>query len=159
MVNKTPPKPKYDLVRPSGKKTATPRVRLAKSEQHFSDEDLAEFRKRLLAEYEKGKQSINSKRSEALSKHDEENVEEDGANTSNRDTELTIADDLNHRLKAIEGALRAIDDKTYGICQVCGCLIPRDRLRAFPFAIRCVTCKAEYEEKVAADRRAQSKNP
>ncbi len=127
-------------------------------QSHFSDAELEEFRKRILEERKKVTTSVNTKCT-ILNSHDEENIEEDGANTSNRTTELTIADAQTKLLANIDDALRAIQSKTYGICQVCGCLIPRDRLRAFPFAIRCVKCKADYEAKVTAERRAQNKNP
>ncbi len=155
MRRPSPIKPHYDLVRPSGKKTANPRVRIPKGGQHFSDEDLSEFRKRLLAMREEILDQLRATRSEALRRSDEENIEEDGTNSFARSADLSRADEQNKRLHAIDDALRAIDNKTYGICSMCGCLIPRDRLRAAPFAIRCVNCKREYEATIAADKRRQ----
>ncbi len=156
MVKSTPSplKPKYDLVHPSGQKTAKARVRFAKDgKPHFSDADLADFRKRLLADREKILAQLRSTRENALHRADEENVEEDGSNSFARSADLSRADEQHTRLHAIDDALRAIDKKTYGTCQVCGCLIPRDRLRAVPFAIRCVNCKSEYEKNLAAAKR------
>ena len=98
---------------------------------------------------------IAATRSNALQSADEENVEEDGSNVFSRDSDLTRAADQHKRLRAIDDALLAIKNKTYGICSMCGCLIPRDRLRAWPFAIRCVKCKQKYEESLAAAKRTQ----
>lgn len=149
--------PKYQLVRPTGKKQAATRSRVFKEgQQHFSDEDLAEFRRRLLADREAILSQLRSTRADALRRSDEDNLEEDGSNTFSRSADLSRADEQHTRLHAIDDALRAIEKKTYGICQVCHCLIPRDRLRAAPFAIRCVNCKAEYEKNVAAAKRSQN---
>ncbi|MEG1788245.1 MAG: TraR/DksA C4-type zinc finger protein [Kiritimatiellia bacterium] len=151
------PRAKYELVRPSGKKSASARIRFAKEgEQHFSDADLADFRKRLLADRQEILSQLQSTRADALRRPDEENVEEDGSNSFARSADLSRADEQHTRLHAIDDALRAIDKKIYGICQVCGCLIPRDRLRAAPFAVRCVSCKTEFERNVAAAKRAQN---
>lgn len=149
--------PKYQLVRPTGKKQTATRSRVFKEgQQHFSDEDLAEFRRRLLADREAILSQLRSTRADALRRSDEDNLEEDGSNTFSRSADLSRADEQHTRLHAIDDALRAIEKKTYGICQVCHCLIPRDRLRAAPFAIRCVNCKAEYEKNVAAAKRSQN---
>ena len=150
------PKPKYALVRPSGGKPQAARTgRQPTGTQHFSDEALEEFRKKFLAERETIRAHIAATRSNALQSADEENVEEDGSNVFSRDSDLTRAADQHKRLRAIDDALLAIKNKTYGICSMCGCLIPRDRLRAWPFAIRCVKCKQKYEESLAAAKRTQ----
>ncbi len=155
MRKPSPIKPRYDLVHPTGKKPTNPRIRIPKEGQHFSDEDLADFRKRLLGMREEILEQLRATRAEALRRSDEENLEEDGTNSFARSADLSRADEQNKRLHAIDDALRAIDSKTYGICSMCGCLIPRDRLRAAPFAIRCVNCKREYEATIAADKRRQ----
>lgn len=147
----------YAIVRPSGAKQAPTRpARLPQGKQHFSDEVLEEFRKKFLAKRQEVLAQINATRSNALSQGDEENLEEDGTNIFTRDNELKRAAELHSRLRAIDDALRAVQNKTYGICSVCGCLIPRDRLRAYPFAIRCVACKDKHERDLAeAKRRTQ----
>ena len=50
-------------------------------------------------------------------------------------------------LSAIENALKRIDEGTYGICIDCGVRIQEARLKAVPFAVRCIHCKAEYDKK------------
>jgi DnaK suppressor protein len=44
-------------------------------------------------------------------------------------------------LQAIEGALRRIDDGTYGICRDCDESITEARLKAIPWTRSCVACK------------------
>lgn len=152
--------PRFPVITPSGngkKRTASAKPRLAtEGAQHFSDEVLAEFKVRLQQERDKIVNQLKAIRGEALHRADEENVEEDGTNSFTRTADLHLANELQVRLRAVEDALRAVEKKTYGICQMCGCLIPRDRMRAFPFAIRCVSCKAKYEKEVSDAKRQQN---
>ena len=44
-------------------------------------------------------------------------------------------------LQAIEGALRRIDEGTYGVCRDCGEEIAEARLTAIPWTRVCISCK------------------
>lgn len=57
--------------------------------------------------------------------------------------ELLELDDATRR--EVEDALERIEDGTYGRCESCDRWIPRARLRAIPFARRCVDCQRELE--------------
>jgi RNA polymerase-binding protein DksA len=46
-------------------------------------------------------------------------------------------------LQWIESALGRFDDGSYGVCAECGVSIPTGRLRAVPFASRCVECESD----------------
>jgi DnaK suppressor protein len=46
----------------------------------------------------------------------------------------------------IERAIRRFDEGTYGVCEVCLCPIPITRLKALPFAERCVRCQQLAED-------------
>lgn len=46
-------------------------------------------------------------------------------------------------MEKLQGALRRIDNKTYGICRVTGELIPKDRLRAVPHATLSIEAKSK----------------
>lgn len=48
-------------------------------------------------------------------------------------------------LNKIDEALRRLEDGRYGICHSCGDEIAESRLRALPFAVRCLQCEAERE--------------
>ena len=48
-------------------------------------------------------------------------------------------------LGAIDLALRAIGDGTYGICASCGEEIDAQRLKVQPLAVRCIACQERAE--------------
>jgi RNA polymerase-binding protein DksA len=69
-----------------------------------------------------------------------------GTDTFEREMELKIASEGSDRMKDIEDALKKIDDKTYGKCEVCGEKIGQKRLKAMPYARLCIQCKSEQEK-------------
>ena len=145
-------KSNYGIIRPSGAKTQKAAAKPTATKSRLSDATLEAFRKRLLADRAAIEAQLNAARSNALRQTDEENQEEDGSNSFNRAADLNRADDQHKRLRAIDDALLAIKEKTYGICSMCGKPIPRDRLEAAPFAIRCVACKEIWEKTMAKER-------
>jgi DnaK suppressor protein len=48
--------------------------------------------------------------------------------------------------RLVDKALRKIDDGTYGICEICGDPIPKERLEALPFAELDVKCQERVEK-------------
>lgn len=48
-------------------------------------------------------------------------------------------------LRALEAALKRLDDPDYGECEDCGAKIPAARLVANPAATRCVVCQERFE--------------
>jgi len=48
-------------------------------------------------------------------------------------------------LKEIKDALDRITDGSFGSCENCQGKIPKDRLRAIPYARRCVKCQGKEE--------------
>ncbi len=144
---------------PTGKKPAggnkknQPEVR-----NSFNKEDLDQFSRELNKMRRDIVEQIEAIRTDALKRTDEENIEEDGSGAYTRLSMLGQADKQNQRIHGIDEALRAIDRGTYGVCQVCGGLISKERLQALPFAIRCITCKQDYEKKLAAAQRLNNRN-
>ena len=155
MRTTSPLTPKYPVLRPKGDHKKSASVRHI-TRTPFKDADLEEFKRRLLEERDRKIKLQNSMSADALSRPDEENVEEDGTNSANRADMLNRAEETRKSLLAIDDALRAIENKTYGICAVCKCAITRERLRAAPFAIRCVKCKEEWERQVKASKRSMN---
>jgi DnaK suppressor protein len=45
-------------------------------------------------------------------------------------------------VEEIDIALAKIKDGTYGVCEQCHNNIPKERLRALPYAALCVQCKS-----------------
>ena len=48
-------------------------------------------------------------------------------------------------LAAITAAQQRLDAGTFGRCEQCGKDIPEERLKAVPYASRCVSCQAKVE--------------
>lgn len=59
------------------------------------------------------------------------------------ETEASLIERAEYRLKAIQAALARLERGRYGECEDCGLEIPLERLRALPFAIRCVDCQGK----------------
>jgi DnaK suppressor protein len=70
-----------------------------------------------------------------------------GSASSAHDDELAAItmDRLAQDLKLIDRALADLDAGRYGVCVECDEPIAPKRLKALPFATRCVTCQAQSE--------------
>jgi len=55
-----------------------------------------------------------------------------------RELDEGLEEGAQQTLTEINAALRRIDDGTYGVCEVCGKPIPRERLLAIPWARLCI---------------------
>ena len=74
--------------------------------------------------------------------------------SSSRDREITFmlkSRELNE-LRAIEDAIRRIDNDDYGICAVCEDPIEIKRLEAIPWARYCLSCQEDMESRTAPGR-------
>ena len=58
--------------------------------------------------------------------------------TFDRELEEGLEEGVEDTLRAIDAALARIDDGTYGTCEICGKPIGEERLRAIPWAARCI---------------------
>jgi RNA polymerase-binding transcription factor DksA len=72
---------------------------------------------------------------------DEESGQGDTMNVE-RERDLALSAQAMAAVEDIDRALAKIDDGTYGICERCGHPIPKERLRALPYAALCVACKS-----------------
>ncbi|HEV8200815.1 MAG TPA: TraR/DksA C4-type zinc finger protein [Candidatus Polarisedimenticolia bacterium] len=67
-----------------------------------------------------------------------------------RENVTQLLDWLVARSVELRGALRRIDEGTYGVCAACDGFIHPERLLALPEAPLCVDCQAELEKHRAA---------
>ncbi|MGI8809207.1 MAG: TraR/DksA C4-type zinc finger protein [Acidimicrobiales bacterium] len=77
-----------------------------------------------------------------------------GTETFEREKDLSILEQVESELGDVEHALRRLDDGTYGTCEVCGKVIPDERLEAVPAARLCLEHQAEAEREVRISERA-----
>jgi DnaK suppressor protein len=61
--------------------------------------------------------------------------------TLDREVSLSLEDNAEHLLAAIDSALARVEAGTYGNCERCGEVIGRERLEALPWATKCIECK------------------
>ena len=59
-----------------------------------------------------------------------------------RERDLALSAQALAAVEDIDKALAKMDAGTYGICERCGQPIPKERLRALPYAALCVACKS-----------------
>lgn len=59
--------------------------------------------------------------------------------------DVALLESLDQTVRQIDAALLRLGSGAYGRCDVCGGPIPVDRLRAVPFATRCVPCQSAKE--------------
>jgi DnaK suppressor protein len=72
---------------------------------------------------------------------DEESGEGDTMNVE-RERDLALSAQAMAAVDEIDRALAKIDAGTYGVCEKCGEPIPKERLKALPYAALCVKCKS-----------------
>ncbi|WP_457553071.1 RNA polymerase-binding protein DksA [Desulfobacula sp.] len=65
---------------------------------------------------------------------------------SDRSFELRIRDREHKLIKKIKKALGRVENKTFGICEVCEEYISIERLKARPVTTQCIDCKTSEED-------------
>lgn len=61
-----------------------------------------------------------------------------GTATFEREKDLSIENNVRDLLRKIDGALKRMDDRTYGLCERCGRPIEKARIKALPYAELCI---------------------
>ncbi len=69
-----------------------------------------------------------------------------------RELAMALTDHERRELDAVVAALQRLDDGRYGRCGDCATDIPFDRLKAEPWALRCVGCESARELRSAQAR-------
>jgi DnaK suppressor protein len=88
--------------------------------------------------------------------HAREVLEQDSGDApqraADREIDLARSDAELRELGAISQALQRLDSAEFGLCADCGEPIAFDRLRAEPWALRCVACESRREGATLAPR-------
>ena len=128
------------------KKDATKKRPVGRNKQ-YSEADLKAFERKLIEARDTIHASSSTLKA-TVGLEEAEEVESDGGDGSSQSMRLdsiTQLDQSRKSLNEIEDALRRIADGSYGVCDVCGNLIPKARLANFPFAKTCTACQQELE--------------
>jgi RNA polymerase-binding transcription factor DksA len=75
---------------------------------------------------------------EEISAGSDNHVGDTATATLGREIDYTLGENSEHVLSEINGALKRIDDGTYGTCGACGGEIAPARLEAYPWASLCI---------------------
>lgn len=70
-----------------------------------------------------------------------------GNKTFEREHEMSLLINARDMVVQTERAIERIDNKTYGVCEVCGSQIGKARLEVFPRATLCMACKQKEERR------------
>ena len=117
--------------------------------------DTETFRAALLEERERVEKALSNLRDEhpgslddeidELSYSSDNHLAETATATLGREIDYTLGENSGEVLARIDGALKRIDEGTYGTCESCGREIATERLEAHPWASLCIDCKREAE--------------
>jgi len=102
-------------------------------------ERLLEERKRLLDQV--NRLGENEYRGAGYGNH----MADDGTETFEQAKGVSIKRNEDTLLDQVDHALEKLEQGTYGICERCGAPIDRARLKALPYALYCLDCKARIE--------------
>lgn len=70
---------------------------------------------------------------------------EQAVELENGETLVALDREVHAELRAIEQALRRLEDGSYGDCSTCGEPISRQRLEALPFTSQCIDCASNAQ--------------
>lgn len=108
---------------------------------------MKELRKQLLDMKADILRDIEERQEREHTEHNEIGDDYDKASQEReRELDIILTAQEQHKLQAIEEALRRMDEGSYGECEECGEKISKQRLKALPFATLCVGCKSRHEQ-------------
>jgi DnaK suppressor protein len=83
---------------------------------------------------------------EALKVEVDVDLEEGDPDLIEREKNVALLSQLEHKLEGVQLALRSIQKGTYGQCERCGKEINPERLEVRPDATLCIQCQGEVEK-------------
>ena len=150
---------KKALPKPAAKKLPPPPpaapVRKVKPARAFRKDELTFFRTQLQKQLDLTQGNLdalagdNLKRSPIEASGDisahSTHMADQGTDNFDRELALNLASSRQESLYDIEDAIRRVDEGTYGACETCGGAIELPRLKALPFAKKCMSCQNAAE--------------
>lgn len=98
-------------------------------------------------------QKLRSIREDVPGHQDEvRDAEEQSVTDFAQEMDFALVEMQAQTLVRIDEALQRLDTGTYGTCAECGQEITEARLKAVPFAVRCLECQEREESAAAVDR-------
>jgi DnaK suppressor protein len=123
---------------------------VAASPKVFSSEELKYFKELILAKRKETIEELDSLKESMMDVTTGEYISESsnyslhmeqGTDAMEREKTFLYASRGSKYVNQLDDALARIDTKSFGVCKVCGLLVPKERLEAVPVATTC----AEYK--------------
>jgi len=121
----------------------------------LSNQKLKTFKKFLIARKQFLLETLSQMEEESLTKSRREasgdlsnvplHIADMGSDTFEQDFAIGLMESEGEEVHEIDNALERIENKTYGLCELCNKPIPEKRLRAIPYAHLCIKCKEKEE--------------
>lgn len=160
MSSKPKPKPKSKKSKPDGK--AAPATAKAAAESvaplpvkgGLSKSELNEFKALLLHRKAVLQGDVKTLEDEACKKGADAagdlstlpmHLADLGTDSHEQDVSLGLMENESDEIQEIQEAFERIKDGSFGLCETCRKKIPKERLRAIPYARLCVACKKKEE--------------
>jgi len=128
-----------------------------KLKKKLNKKELADFKKAVLKRKEEIMREIKHISEDTLKKSQKEasgdisgytyHMADVATDNYDREFSLGLASNDRKLLYELEDALKRIEDGIFGICQSCGCVIARTRLKAVPQATLCIKCQEKKEKR------------
>ena len=119
----------------------------------LTKKDIQHFKEQLLRKRQALAGDANHLEDEAVRKSKDEaatmdisNFADLGTDNYEQEFDLSLREHQGQTLREIDEALERIDNKSFGICDVCGKPIPKGRLTAKPHARFCIPCLDKQEQ-------------
>ena len=136
-------------------KQAPAKPKSKKGHKPFTKKELAIYRELLQHQLERMQKNLNSLAADNLKRSPSDttgdisfystHMADHGTDNFDRELALNLVSGRQESIYDIEFAIQRIDDGTYGICQACDNPIERPRLKALPFARKCLACQNAAE--------------
>ena len=113
--------------------------------------DLSVYQERLLALRSRLRGDLSQMADEALSKNGARggampiHMADIGSDANEQEFTLSLMENDEDTLEAVEAALEKISAGTYGQCDECEGSIPKSRLNAIPYAPHCIKCASDLQ--------------
>jgi DnaK suppressor protein len=143
-----PPRP----VKETSRREADPKLvaAVAAAPKAFSSDDLKYFKELILAKRKETIEELDSLKESMMDVTTGEYISESsnyslhmeqGTDAMEREKTFLYASRGSKYVNQLDDALARIEAKSFGVCKVCGLLVPKERLEAVPVATTC----AEYK--------------
>jgi len=130
-------------------------VKMSDADLKFFEDMLIEKRREIVTAQSESEKAETFKSQVQAGDGGESNSADLATDYNALETNFELAAREGKYLVYLEEALKRIRKGTFGICKVCGQLIPKARLIAVPTATKCVNCKEETKKKEKEDSRLE----